>query len=120
MQFKHRSHWSSNVHTLVTFLIIAALAGCSTPQPRLTGIAYEYDSAKDMLKKGRFEKALEFSEAPAKSTPPNEFTSRAQVFQVVVYSGLIRGYGELADSYRKGSETTKNSQFKAAFERQSG
>jgi hypothetical protein len=97
---------------------MAALLGCSTPQPRLTGVAYEYDSAKDMLKKGKYDKALEFSEAPAKASPPNAFTLRAQVFQVVVYSGLIRGYGELADGYRKGSDTTRNAGFKAAFERQ--
>jgi hypothetical protein len=102
----------------VSAFVIAVLLGCSAPQPRLTGVAYEYDSAKDMLKKGRFDKALEFSEAPAKAMPPNEFTSRAQVFQVVVYSGLIRGYGELADAYRKGSDTTRNPGFKAAFERQ--
>lgn len=102
----------------VALIMSIALAGCSTPQPRLTGVAYEFDSAKDMLKKGRFDKALEFSEAPAKASPPNDFTLRAQVFQVAVFSGLIRGYGELADAYRKGSETTKNPNFKAAYERQ--
>jgi hypothetical protein len=100
-------------------LLTAALMSCSgTPQPRLTGVAYEYDSAKDMLKKGKYDKALEFSEAPAKASPPNAFTLQAQVFQVVVYGGLIRGYGELADGYRKGSDTTRNAGFKAAFERQ--
>lgn len=100
------------------FLAVAALVRCSAPQPRLTGVAYEYDSAKDMLKKGRFDKAIEFSEAPAKASPPNEFTSRARVFQVAVYSGLIRGYGELADSYRKGADTTRIPGYKAAYERQ--
>lgn len=111
---------SSNGRALVCLisLVIAALLGCSAPQPRLTGVAYEYDSAKDMLKKAKYDKALEFSEAPAKATPPNAFTFRAQVFQVAVYSGLIRGYGELADGYRKGSDTTRNAGFKAAFERQ--
>jgi hypothetical protein len=101
-------------------LLALALVSCSggPPQPRLTGVAYEYDSAKDMLKKGKFDKAIEFSEAPATSVPPNEFTIRAQAFQVAVYSGLIRGYGEVADAYRKGSETTRNAGFKAAFERQ--
>lgn len=106
------------IHVSLCALLIVALLGCTAPQPRLTGVAYEYDSAKDMLKKAKFDKALEFSEAPAKASPPNEFTTRAQVFQVTVYSGLIRGYGELADAYRKGSDTTRNPGFKAAFERQ--
>lgn len=118
MNILNGSHRGPNVRVSVLAFLAAAWLSCSAPQPRLTGVAYEYDGAKDMLKKGRFEKALEFSEAPAKAMPPNEFTSRAQVFQVVVYSGLIRGYGELADGYRKGSETTRNPQFKAAFERQ--
>ncbi len=111
-------HDCSKTRFFISAFAIAALLNCSAPQPRLTGVAYEYDSAKDMLKKGRFDKALEFSEAPAKASPPNAFTSRAQVFQVAVYSGLIHGHKELADSYRKGADTTKNPQFKAAYERQ--
>ena len=114
----HSTYIGSSLRTIVSVLAVAALMGCSAPQPRLTGVAYEYDSAKDMLKKGRFEKAIEFSEAPAKASPPNAFTTRAQVFQVAVYSGLIRGYVELADAYRKGSDTTKIPGYKAAYERQ--
>jgi hypothetical protein len=107
------------VRGILLVFLITALLSCSGPgQPRLTGVAYEYDSAKDMLKKGKFDKALEFSEAPAKANPPNEFTLRAQTFQVAVYSGLIRGYGELADAYKKGADTTRNTGFKTAFERQ--
>lgn len=106
------------VRMCISILAAFALVSCSPSQPRLTGVAYEYDSAKDMLQKGRFDKALEFSEAPAKASPPNAFTYRAQVFQVVVYGGLIHGYGELADAYRKGSETTKIPGYKAAYERQ--
>lgn len=118
MRSPHRIHDGSNGRFILSAFVIAALLNCSAPQPRLTGVAYEYDSAKDMLKKGRFDKALEFSEAPAKASPPNAFTQRAQVFQVAVYSGLIHGYKELADSYKKGADTTNNPQFKAAYERQ--
>ena len=118
MRYPQNTIYGSRGRLSFAVVMSLALAGCSAPQPRLTGVAYEYDSAKDMLKKGRFDKALVFSEAPAKASPPNAFTQRAQVFQVAVYSGLIRGYKELADSYRKGADTTMNPNFKAAYERQ--
>jgi hypothetical protein len=119
MHMIHRVRFGLLVRVGLIACLAGWLAGCSgSHQPRLTGVAYEYDSAKDMLKKGRFDKALEFSEAPAMAVPPNEFTLRAQALQVAVYSGMIRGYGELADAYTKGAETTKNIGFKTAYERQ--
>lgn len=99
-------------------LVIGLGLSCTTPQPLPTGVAYEYESAKDMLRKGRFERVLEFSDGPANASPPNAFTQRAQVLQVVVRSGLINGYKELVDAYQKGSETTKNSRFMGEYSRQ--
>ena len=68
---QHSSHFPLSVRMCISILAVYALVSCAPSQPRLTGVAYEYDSAKDMLKKGRFDKALEFSEAPAKASPPN-------------------------------------------------
>ncbi|MBI1982717.1 MAG: hypothetical protein HYS61_00785 [Acidobacteria bacterium] len=98
-------------------LSVTLMVSCSAPVPRPTGVAYEYDSAKDMFKKGRFDRALEFSDGPAKASPPNEFTERARVLQVAIYSGMINAYKDLADAYTQGSEKTKNPRFQGEFGR---
>jgi len=96
--------------------LVLALA-CSAPVPRPTGVAYEYDSAKDMFKRGRFDRTLEFTDGPANASPPNAFTERARVLRVAVYSGQVKAYKELVDAYRKGADNTKNTRFKAEYER---
>jgi hypothetical protein len=102
------------VPILLALLLVSA---CSAPAPRPTGAAYDYDAAKDMFKKGKFDRALEFTDVAAKGSPPNAFTARAQVLQIVVYSGQVKAYKELADAYRKGADNTKNTRFKAEYER---
>ena len=99
------------------FLILVLILACSAPVPRPTGVAYEFDSAKDMFKKGRFDKALDFTDAPASASPANAFTERALLLRVAIYSGQIKGYKELVDAYRKGADATKNTRFKADYER---
>lgn len=119
MTFPQSPHQWPRGRTIVPLtLMLALVVSCSAPQPRPTGVAYEYESAKDMLKKARFDRVLEFSEGPAKAIPHNAFTERAQVLQVVVYSGLVNGYKEIVDAYRKGADTTKNTRFKSTYERQ--
>jgi len=101
-------------------LVLAAVAGllaCSAPQPRLAGFSYEYESAKDMFKREKFEMALEFANRPSKAVPPNEYTYRAQALQAVVLSGLIHAQIDLADAYRKGSDAAKNPHYKTAFDK---
>jgi hypothetical protein len=101
-------------------LLVTALAfilSCSAPQPRPTGVAYEFDSAKDMFKRGRFDRAADFADGPATAVPPNAFTERALVLEVAIYSGQVKAYKELADAYQKGADVTKNSRFKAEYER---
>lgn len=99
------------------FLMLFLILACSAPVPRPTGVAYEFDSAKDMFKKGRFDKALDFTDGPASASPPNAFTQRALLLRVAIYSGQVRGYKELVDAYRKGADATKNTRFKADYER---
>ena len=60
-------------------LLVTALAlilSCSPPQPKPTGVAYEFDSAKDMFKRGRFDRVSEFADDPATASPPNVFSPR--------------------------------------------
>ena len=99
-------------------LVTALILSCSAPVPRPTGAAYEYESAKDMFKKGRFDRTLEFAAGPSSASPPNAFTDRARILEVVVHSGQMNGYKELIGSYRKGADATKNTRFKAEYERQ--
>lgn len=101
-------------------LLVTALAlilSCSPPQPRPTGVAYEFDSAKDMFKRGRFDRVSEFADDPATAVPPNAFTERALVLEVALYGGQVKAYKELVDAYQKGADATKNTRFKAEFER---
>lgn len=101
-------------------LLVTALAlilSCSPPQPKPTGVAYEFDSAKDMFKRGRFDRVSEFADDPATASPPNVFTERALVLEVALYSGQVKAYKELVDAYQKGADATKNTRFKAEFER---
>ena len=97
----------------VTMLLVA----CSAPTPRPTGDAAVYQDAKDMFKKGRFDRTLEFTEGLAQQKPPKEFTQRAQVLRLVTLGGLMQGYKDLAEGYGKGSETTKNPHFQVDYKR---
>jgi hypothetical protein len=98
-------------------LSLILIASCSAPVPPPTGVAYEFASAKDMFKKGQFNRALEFADGAATATPPNAFTDRSRVLQVVIYSGLVNSYLELVDAYGEGTEKTKNPRFESEFSR---
>lgn len=110
-----------NVRALTGILLGGAFVlACSAPVPKPTGAAYEFDSAQDMFKRGRFDRALEFSEGPATASPPNAFTERARVLRVAILSGHVKAYKELADAYKKGTDTTKNPRVAAEFNRLRG
>ena len=96
---------------------LALIIGCSPPTPRATGNARAYEDAKDMFKKGRFDRALDFTGGLANSSPPNEFTERARVLQAVILSGLVNAYQNLTDAYQKGSEKTPNAHLKGEYNR---
>jgi hypothetical protein len=107
-----------NCRGLVSLLPALLLIGaCSPPVERPTGLAYQYDAAKDMLKRGRFDRVLEFTDDLFKASPPNAFTERARVLRVAVLSGEVKAYIELTDAYRKGADNTKEARIKAEFER---
>lgn len=113
----HRSFPRRGRVWVPVFLMLVLGLACSAPVPRPTGVAYEFDSAKDMFKKGRFDKALDFTDGPANASPPNAFSQRALLLRVAILSGQVKGYKELVDAYRKGADATKNTRFKADYER---
>jgi len=103
---------------MAIFPLLAFMLACSQPIKRLTGPAREYDDAKDMFKRGRFERALEFTDGLASATPANAFTERACVLRAVIYTGFIQAHKQLADAYEKGVEQTKNPRFQGEYGRQ--
>jgi hypothetical protein len=104
----------------VLVVLLASLAltlSCSAPVPRPTGPAADYQDAKDMFKRSRFDRALEFTDGLARAIPATKYTERAQVLRVVIYTGQIKSYKELVDAYAKGADEAKNPHFEAEYKR---
>lgn len=95
---------------------VFAGAGCRTPVKRPKGAAGQYADAKDLFKRGDFDRALDFMEDTATASPPNPYTERAQVLCTIIYSGRIKSSLELADAYGAGEKAAKNSHFKTQFQ----
>jgi len=104
----------------VLVVLLASLAltsSCSQPVPKPTGPGADYQDAKDMFKRGRFDRALEFTDGLASAVPATKFTERAQVLRVVILSAQVKSDKELVDTYTKGADQAKNTHFKAEYER---
>jgi len=104
----------------VLVVLLASLAltsSCSQPVPKPTGPGADYQDAKDMFKRGRFDRALEFTDGLASAVPATKFTERAQVLRVVILSAQVKSDKELVDTYTKGADQAKNTHFKAEYDR---
>jgi hypothetical protein len=71
-----------------------------------------------MFKRGKFDRALDFTYGLSTASPPTSFTERARVMRAVIFAGQLKSAKELSDAYGDGADKTKNSQFKAAYQRQ--
>lgn len=111
------NHSPLRFHLVVLLATLALSLSCSQPVPRPTGPAADYQDAKDMFKRGRYDRALEFTDGLASAVPVTKFTERAQVLRVVIFTGQVKSYKELVDAYTKGADKTKNPHFKAEYER---
>jgi hypothetical protein len=105
--FPRSARWFSLVVLAGIFL-----AGCSAPQ-RPAGPEKNFEDAKDMFKRGRFDRALDLTDKLATSSPPNAFTERARVLRAVIYSGEINSYKALAEAYDKGAEKAVDTDVKS-------
>ena len=112
-------HSFSRSCCLLTLLVLASLlaVNCSAPVQKPTGPGHDYDSAKDMFKRGRFDRALDLTDGLSTANPTSEYTERARVLRAVIYAGQLKSSKQLAEGYGKGSETTKNPHFKAEYVR---
>ncbi len=98
--------------------VLLFVVSCAPPVPRPTGAAADFDDAKVMFKRGRFDRAVGFTDNLVTASPPNKFTEKARVLRAVILVGEIKAYKSLAEAYSKGVDTTQNSHFKAAYEQQ--
>jgi hypothetical protein len=118
----HHSSSRTGLHSLCAWIatccLVSLILSCSPPVERPTGWAGNYQDAKDMFKRNRFDRTLEFTDGLATASPPTKFTERARVLRVVVFTGQLKSAKGLADAYEKGAEETRNSHFKAEYERQ--
>jgi len=115
----HTNHSPLRFHRvlLVVLSSLALILSCSPPVQKPTGPAADYNDAKDMFKRNRFDRALEFTDGLASASPATKFTERAQVLRAVIYTGQIDSYKELVEDYTKGADTTKDPHHKAEYER---
>jgi len=106
-------------HRLLILLLVtlAFVLSCSAPVPKPTGPGADYQDAKDMFKRNRFDRALEFTDGLADASPATSYTQRAQVLRSVIYTGQIEGCKNLVEAYAKGADATKSAHFKAEYER---
>jgi hypothetical protein len=103
-------------------LILIAIAGvllvsCSPPVQKPVGPAREYLDAKDLFKRGQFDRALEFTDGLATASPPTRFTERALVLRAVIYTGELKCYKDLAEAYSQGADKTKDRHIMGEFGR---
>ena len=113
------NHSPLRFHAVLVVLLatLALTLSCSAPVPRPTGAAADYQDAKDMFKRGRFDRALEFTDGQASASPATKFTERAQVLRVVIFTAQVKSYKELVDAYTKGVDKTRNPHFEAEYGR---
>ena len=100
-----------------TLAILILAVSCEPPVKKPTGPARDYADAKDLFKKGNFDRALEFTDSLASASPPTAYSERAQVMRAIIYGGRVKAYKELAETYATGAQKTKNPNFKSNYGR---
>jgi hypothetical protein len=92
-------------YIFVLLIIGAALiaTSCSSgPEPPRVGTpAYYWLAAKETYAAGDYQKTLEHLDAVCRSQ--NDYTARAQVWELIMSSGLAKSYMDLADYFEYGS-----------------
>ena len=113
------NHSPLHFHRVLVALLasLALTLSCSAPVPRPTGPAADYQDAKDMFKRSRFDRALELSGRLASASPATNYTERAQVLRAVVFTGQVMSYKELVDAYTEGAGATGDPHFQAEYRR---
>ena len=109
------SHLSRDFFAVFSSLALAV--ACSSPSPKLSAPARAYTEAEQTFNKGNFDRAVELTDKPANSSPPNEFTERARVLRVIIFSGSVNAYKELTDTYEKGAKAAEQPALRGEYRR---
>jgi hypothetical protein len=117
MNSPHRHGYSLRLLWPLALAGIVLILSCEPPVKQPVGPARDYADAKDLFKKGNFDRTLEYTEGVASASPPNAYTERARVLRLIIYSGRVKAYKQLTDAYAKGSQAAKNPRFKAEYQR---
>jgi len=88
-------------------LALIYTVSCTPTAQRPAGPAGDYFDATDLFEKGQVKQCIKFTEGLANSTPPTNYTDRARVLRVVVFSGEVKAFKELAEAYSKGWQKSK-------------
>lgn len=88
-------------------LALIYVVSCAPTVLRPAGPAGDYFDATDLFAKGQVKQCIKFTEGLATSTPPTSYTDRARVLRVVIFSGEVKSFKELAEAYSKGWAKTK-------------
>lgn len=101
---------------LIVVGMAALLASCSSgPQAPEKGTpAFYWQAAKETAAAGEFSKTLDHLSKITKTD--SEFKAKAQYWQMVLTSGMAKGYMELADAFDNGARANKANQMQ--FRRQ--
>jgi hypothetical protein len=104
----------------VFVVLLAALAltlSCSPPVQKPMGPAADYQDAKDMFKRNRLDRTIEFTDGLASANPATKYTEKAQVLRIVVFASQVQSSKELIEAYSKGAETSKDAHIQAEDQR---
>ena len=109
--------FSARLALIAALACLVLIVSCSPPIKQPVGPERAYLDAKDLFKRGNMDKALDYTDDLATASPANAYTERARTMRLMIYGGRVRAYRELADAYSKGIDKTKNSKFKAEYQR---
>jgi len=113
------NHSLLHFHRVLVLLLtsLALVLSCSAPVQKPTGPGADYQDAKDMFKRNRFDRSLEFTDGLASASPATKYTERAQVLRAVIFTAQVESCKDQVEAYAKGADATKNTHFKAEYER---
>lgn len=118
MHTPHGSYFAPRRLLAALWPCMALVLCCSAPVQKPTGPARDYEDAKDMFKRNKFNRTLEFTDGLATAAPPTDYTDRALVLRSVIYVAETKSAMEMVEAYQMGADKTKNPPFRAAYQSQ--
>lgn len=100
---------------ILTLLLAGFFTACSSTVSPPLGTGVDYQQAKVMFKQGNLDRALSLTDSMASGKSTDATTLSARVLRAVIFSGRIKAYKSLADTYKKGSQTATNRRFITSY-----